>query len=409
MLHTDLNSFLPANEALRLEKLRDYEILDTHSEDNFDKLALMASQLFQVPAAFITFVDAERVFLKSNLSPFSENEIPRESSLSSLVILNNESIVIEDTSEVEAFEGCDFVAIDGGMRFFAAVPLKSPEGYNVGAFCVADSKPGSATQTQIDMLKTLSKIVIDKLENRLRYRKAIENHIDLMNIALHEIKNPLASIKLANEIIQKSPPSAERMTEMIKASVIRIQAKLSELLRQTQAEESEKTLSIEEVHLSDIFTRLINNFDLLAERKNQRIVLECEEGLPSIFADRIKISDVMHNLLSNAIKYSFYGSTIKITATKDENNHVRIAVKDEGQGLNTDDVTKLFTKFAKLSSKPTGRETSSGLGLSITKSIVEMHNGSIHAQSDGKNKGTTFVVLLPIEHKTVLEEADFNA
>jgi signal transduction histidine kinase len=409
MLHTDLNSFLPANEALRLEKLRDYEILDTHSEDNFDKLALMASQLFQVPAAFITFVDAERVFLKSNLSPFPENEIPRESSLSSLVILNNESIVIEDTSEVEAFEGCDFVAIDGGMRFFAAVPLKSPEGYNVGAFCVADSKPGSATQTQIDMLKTLSKIVIDKLENRLRYRKAIENHIDLMNIALHEIKNPLASIKLANEIIQKSPPSAERMTEMIKASVIRIQAKLSELLRQTQAEESEKTLSIEEVHLSDIFTRLINNFDLLAERKNQRIVLECEEGLPSIFADRIKISDVMHNLLSNAIKYSFYGSTIKITATKDENNHVRIAVKDEGQGLNTDDVTKLFTKFAKLSSKPTGRETSSGLGLSITKSIVEMHNGSIHAQSDGKNKGTTFVVLLPIEHKTVLEEADFNA
>ena len=397
---------LPKNDYERLEKLKDYQILDTHSEDTFDKIALMAAQIFGTPSAFISFVDKDRVFFKSNLSALPLNEVKREDSLCSVAILQDAVTMIADTHLHPSLMDSQYVSGEGGIRFYAAAPLKSPEGFNLGTICVADSVPRDGiTEQQLEMLKTLASIIIDKLENRLRYRKSIESQINLMNIVLHEIKNPLASIKLANEIISKSPQSADRMTENIKSSVVRIQTKLADLLTQSELEEKDLMLSIEEVDLRDMFTRLVNNFELLADRKKQSIELYCDEALPLIEADRTKISDVLHNLLSNAIKYSYHGSKIKVSA-REAGNYVHIEVKDEGQGLNFNDMQKLFTKFAKLSSKPTGKETSNGLGLSISKSFVELHRGNIYAMSPGKDKGTTFIVSIPFKYKRETEQVE---
>jgi signal transduction histidine kinase len=406
MIYTKPTSFFPENEAGRLEKLREYQILDTHIEDTFDKIALLALQIFNTPSAFITFVDTDRVFLKSNLSQIPFTEVDRGESLSSLAILNDDVTYFNDINDVPFLADNSLVSLEAGVRFFAGAPLKSPEGYNVGAICVGDSVARTVTPQQLDMLKTLAKIVIDKLENRLRYRKTIESQINLMNIALHEIKNPLASINLANDIIKKDISTAEKMTGLIRTSVRRIQTKLSDLLKQSELEEKELVLSIEEVDMKELFNRVLNNFELLAQRKKQVIELECDELLPILQADKAKLSDVLHNLVSNAIKYSYQGSVIKVIA-REIHGCVQIEVKDEGQGLNQEDVSKLFTKFAKLSSKPTGKETSNGLGLSITKSLVELHNGTIEALSQGKDKGTSFIVSLPIKYNKELQE-EFN-
>lgn len=402
--------YIANNEDLRIEKLRDYQILDTHSEDTFDKISLMASQVFSCPNAFITFVDEKRAFLKSNLSSLDINEVPREGTLASLVIEKDDVVVFNDTHTHPELAESPFVKMDNGIRFFAAVPLKSPEGYNVGVLSVADDVPREATNLQLDMLKTLGKLVIDKLENRLRYRKSIESQINLMNIALHEIKNPLASINLANDIIRKDASTAGRMTDMIKSSVGMIQKRLANLLTQSELEEQDLVLNIEEINIKDMFTRLLNNFELLANRKQQVIELHCESTL-IVEGDRSKISDVLHNLLSNAIKYSYLNTTIKVSA-REAGNYMHIEVKDEGQGLNFEDIQKLFTKFAKLSSKPTGKETSNGLGLSITKSFVELHRGNIYAMSPGKDKGTTFIVSIPLKYRMpndIEAIAEFNS
>lgn len=400
MPYKQIVSLIPENDAARLEKLYEYRILDTHSEDTFDKIALMAAQIFDAQSAFIVFVDKERVFIKSNLSALPLSEVPRNESLSSVTILRDEPTVINDTTKENFLINNPIIALEGGIRFFAGVPLKTPEGYNVGVICVCDSEPRDASEKQLDMLGSLSRIVIDKLENRLRYRKTVESHVDLMNIALHEIKNPLASINLANDIMAKDATSVIRMTDMIKSAVGRIQSKLTSLLKHHEHEETELKLSIEEIDLKKMFVRLIHNFELLAFRKNQRIILDCEDDVPLISADWGKISDVMHNLLSNAIKYSYPDSTIHIICRNDD-DRVYIEVKDEGQGLSSDDLERLFTKFAKLSSKPTGRETSNGLGLSITKSLVELHNGSIEAISEGKGRGTSFIVRLPYQYHKI--------
>lgn len=402
--------YIPDNDALRLEKLREYDILDTHSEDTFDKIALMASQVFKCPSAFITFVDEKRAFVKSNLSSLDINEVDREGTLSSIAILNDDVTVFNDTNNHPELQNHVYVKGENGFRFYAGAPLKSPEGHNVGVISVADDVPHETTELQLDMLKTLAKIVIDKLENRLRYKKSIQSQINLMNIALHEIKNPLASISLANDVIRKDISTAPRMTDMIKSSVAMMQKRLANLLTQSELEEKDLVLSIEEINLKDMFTRLLNNFELLANRKKQVIELHCEETL-IVEGDRSKISDVLHNLLSNAIKYSYQNTCIKVSA-REAGNYMHIEVKDEGQGLNFDDIQKLFTKFAKLSSKPTGKETSNGLGLSITKSFVELHRGNIYAMSPGKDKGTTFIVSIPLKYRTpndIEAIAEFNS
>lgn len=408
MIMSTLN-LIPENDVQRLEKLHDYQILDTHSEDTFDNIALMASQIFNTPSAFISFVDEHRVFLKSNLSTLPVNELKREHSICSRTILCDVVTVYNDTHEHADLLTSPYVSADEGIRFYAGAPLKSPEGLNMGTICVVDSVPREVTQSQLDMLKTLSKIIIDKLENKLRYRKNMEAQINLMNIALHEIKNPLASINLANDILRKVESKREQMTDLIKSSVVRIQTKLADLLKQSEQEETQLVLSIEEVNPRELFKRVINNFELLAQRKKQVLQLELDENLPNIYVDRAKISDVLHNLVSNAIKYSYHGSVIRILAIV-INNHVQIEIKDEGQGLNEDDVSKLFTKFAKLSSKPTGKETSNGLGLSITKSFVELHNGTIHAKSPGKDQGTSFIISLPVkyEQESVIQQEELS-
>lgn len=392
-----IDYFIPENDELRLEKLREYNILDTYPEDVFDTIASMAQKLFGTSGAFINFVDKDRVYFKSNLSPLAVTEVARRDSLCSRAILQDDVYILNDTHDHPELLDNPYIAPKGGIRFYAGATLKTPEGYNMGTICVTDDKPREVTEQQVEMLRTLSKMVIDKLENRLRYRKSIESQVNLMNITLHDIKNPLASINLANDMLKAESTDKPKMNEVIKTSVNRIQARLSELLTQSELEETDLLLKIEEIDINEILTRLYNNFDLLARRKKQVIELKYNESLPKIDADKGKISDVLHNLVSNAIKYSYPDSKIKIEA-REAGYNLHIEVRDEGQGLDRNDVQKLFMKFAHLSSKPTGKETSTGLGLSIAKSFVELHKGTIYAMSPGKDKGTTFIVSLPIRY-----------
>lgn len=391
-------TIIPHNEKLRLKKLYDYQILDTHPEDTFDKIAFIAMQALKTPYAFLTFVDDDRVFFKSNISDFQGNIAARENFPCSLAILNDGFSIFYDTHDIDYLkEG--YICGEGGVRFYAAAPLKSPEGFLLGTLCVADVKPRTTplNDVELNILKSLSEVVVNKLESRLRYKKLLRSQNELMSLTLHELKNPLASIKLANEVMKKEPTRLEPMTDMIKESVLRMQDKLHELLKQSETEEELK-LNIEETNLKELISGLIKNFELLARRKNQQIKFEFDPATPTISIDKAKISDVFFNLLSNAIKYSYQDSEIKIIV-KMEGNMVCIEFRDQGQGLSSDDIDKLFRKFAKLSAKPTGKETSNGLGLSICKSLVEMHKGKIFAESPGKEQGSSFFVLLPLHSK----------
>jgi signal transduction histidine kinase len=110
--------------------------------------------------------------------------------------------------------------------------------------------------------------------------------------------------------------------------------------------------------------------------------------------DTDRVREAIDNLVSNAIKYSPIGGKITVAVTHEDDNTV-IRVSDEGAGLSPEDLSRLFGRFQRLSAKPTAGESSTGLGLSIVKRIIDMHGGEITANSDGPGKGSTFTITLP--------------
>jgi len=107
-----------------------------------------------------------------------------------------------------------------------------------------------------------------------------------------------------------------------------------------------------------------------------------------------RIREAIDNLVSNAIKYSPVGGRIAVVVTEDEDNAM-IRVSDEGAGLSPEDLGRLFGRFQRLSAKPTAGESSTGLGLSIVKRIIDMHGGEVTAESPGPGQGSIFTVTLP--------------
>ena len=390
-------NIIPANDKRRLKKLYQYEILDTPPEHSFDTVALLAAQIFDAPSAFVTFVDEDRVFFKANISDLKENEVVRAHSFCSLAILEDTTTVFEDTHVYDEFMDNPYVNAKGGIRFYAGSPIRTAEGLQLGTVCVIDSVPRQPSQKQLEMLQKLALIVIEKLETRQATRKTLKAYDDRLQMMVHDLKNPMTTISLQSELLGRIPEindKAKFIAGKIYQQTKNIIGNINNVLSSARNEKGVIKLIKTRVALNDIFQNLEDNFDISLKNKNQTLTLP-KNDLTEIFADEEKLQDIMDNLVGNAIKYSNENTNINIICTKD-NGLLTISIADEGLGLSKEDLGKLFVKFAKLSAQPTGGERSSGLGLSIVKLLVNLHRGNVWAVSEGKNKGTTFFVELPI-------------
>jgi len=392
-------NIIPNNEEARLKKLRHYEILDTPAETAFDTIALLAAEVFDVSNAFITFVDEDRVFFKANISNLKSNEVPRKESLCSLAILENGITVFNDLHTFPEFILKPYISAKMEIRFYAGAPLKTSEGYHLGTVCVIDSIPRSTNEKQLKMLKMLSIIVMEKLESRIATRKTLRAHDDRLHMLVHDLKNPMTSILLQSELIDrtvKTEVQAALIARKIHQQSKNIVDSLDHILSDARSQHDAIKLQQRKVDLKAILEETARNFGIMLDNKNQKLHLQINEPI-EIYADEEKLKDIFENLISNAMKYSEPNKEITIS-TKTENNKVIVSVKDQGLGLLPTDIEKLFVKFARLSSIPTGRERSNGLGLSIVKMLVDLHKGKVWAESKGKNMGSTFFVELPLKY-----------
>jgi signal transduction histidine kinase len=153
------------------------------------------------------------------------------------------------------------------------------------------------------------------------------------------------------------------------------------------------TVRREPLDLAALAAEVVEANRPLAERKQQGIALQAPDALPAV-GDQDRLRDAIDNLVSNAIKYSPPGGAIEV-GLRQEDSRIRVSVRDYGPGLSPEDLSRLFGRFQRLSAKPTGGESSTGLGLSIAKRIVELHGGEIEAASGGPGTGTTFAIMLP--------------
>lgn len=279
-------------------------------------------------------------------------------------------------------------------------------------------KANEALSHALKEAERLRKLADEQREQALRQQQLAEQanaiKTEFLGIAAHDLRNPLSVIAGFAGVIeenldnlkgkQNAPSQLGELGEMISAikrNSQRMSKLISDLLDITAMEQGKIELMIQSVDFSIIAASVANNQRQNAERKKQRIKLELA---PNCLArcDYDRMFDVIDNLVSNAVKYSPKGKTIWIkTAKVPEKNIAVLEVRDEGLGFTEEDKSKMFGKFQRLSARPTAGESSTGLGLSIVRQVVELHGGRVYAHSDGRNKGALFVIELPLasEHE----------
>ncbi|OJJ19373.1 hypothetical protein BKI52_21425 [marine bacterium AO1-C] len=159
---------MPSNETSRLEALKSLNILDTEAEEEFDALTAMVSQMIDIPMAFITFIDEKRQWIKSKSVPMDISETPREISFCQHAIMQDAVYEVNNAIENELFKDNPMVVNDPNVRFYAGMPLKTSDGFNLGTICVIDNKPRQLTQEHRQVLQEYAREVVQLVESRRR-------------------------------------------------------------------------------------------------------------------------------------------------------------------------------------------------------------------------------------------------
>lgn len=153
---------IPADESRRLQTLRAMKLLDTPPEERFDRVTRLARQVFSVPIALVSLVDADRQWFKSRQGLDAE-ETPRNISFCGHAILDDRILVINDAAQDERFCDNPLVCSDPNIRFYAGYPLSAPDGSRVGTLCVIDREPKQLKQEQLQLLRELGRMVEEEL------------------------------------------------------------------------------------------------------------------------------------------------------------------------------------------------------------------------------------------------------
>lgn len=224
-------------------------------------------------------------------------------------------------------------------------------------------------------------------------------HVDFVSTVSHELRTPLTSIKgFADTLLSAgSKLDAEqqkRFISIIKSQVDRLTRLVENLLTVSRLESKKDKSIYKAVNFKDFLDFVLQN--IAPKSKEHNIRVEIMPNLPPVWADSDKLEQIMTNLIDNAIKYSNKGTSITVKAgfAPDNSDFVEVKVIDQGVGIPEQYLPKIFTKFSRIDNPLTRQTEGTGLGLYITKSLVESMGGKIFADSNGK--GSTFTVWLSV-------------
>jgi signal transduction histidine kinase len=306
---------------------------------------------------------------RKNFEIRSINRSPEETSVSTVTIM------VVDKKESLVFEKTD----DTQESFVDAVGMATH----------SNSKP--TVLSYISIFESLWKQV--DLYEQLKTHDKMQK--EFINIASHEMKTPTQAIIGYADLIHKHPEKRDDMMQSISRNAVRLQRLTNDILDVTRIDSHTLNLHKEQFDIRDLIENTVQDYLGHIEKENQNVKLfynfkqDMNDTLP-IDADRDRIAQVISNLLSNAFKFTArkYG-VISVSVDRRE-KEVIVSIRDTGEGINAEIIPRLFTKFATRSFSGTG------LGLYISKNIVEAHGGKMWAENNPHGEGATFAFTLPL-------------
>ncbi len=223
----------------------------------------------------------------------------------------------------------------------------------------------------------------------------------ILSTATHELKTPLTSIVgyidrllLQQETVGPLNDRQRRYLETVQKNAHRLKSLVDDLLDISRIEAGNLELKLSNLDVNQEIDDALQSMQALFQEKQIHVTKDISPGIPMIKADRLRFGQVVGNLLSNACKYSPAGTEVTVAARQDEGSSVRIDVSDNGVGISKEDQSKLFTKFFRAHNSYTREASGTGLGLYITKCLIEAHGGNIWVVSE-EGKGTTVSCTWP--------------
>lgn len=241
--------------------------------------------------------------------------------------------------------------------------------------------------------------------DRTAHYASDEEDMDFIALAAHELRGPITVIRgyldvLGDELHDQLQPDQVELFKRLSVSASRLSGYVSNILNVSRYDRRHLKLNLHEDQLSRVYASIADDLALRASTQGRLLSVIIPENLPTIAADRNSLSEVLANLVDNAIKYSNEGGSVEVTAAQD-GNFVTVSVTDHGIGIPSSVIGHLFSKFYR-SHRSRLNVTGTGLGLYISKAVIESHGGKIGVSSS-EGHGSTFRFSVPI-YSTVADK-----
>jgi len=248
-------------------------------------------------------------------------------------------------------------------------------------------------KSEAKILAEKNKIIESQNDQLLKMQEAKDN---LMYTISHDLKNILGATNQAHDLFLLKQPTFkdDKYIKIATTSNARALSLVGEILYSSKLDARTDTINMQKEDINEVLSEYAEQMLMRCKNKDIELVYDYSLEPLSVMVDKEKWYRIFENLCTNAIKFTHPGGKITIE-TRQIENLVSISIKDSGVGIPPESIPKLFTPFSKVGRKGTAGEESTGLGLSIVKKLVELHNGSVEVASE-VGKGTEFIIKLPL-------------
>jgi signal transduction histidine kinase len=394
---------IPENEELRFDALKEYSILDTLPEKEYDELTALASFICKTPISLISLIDDKRQWFKSKQG-LSANETPKEFAFCAHAINRPEEVfIIPDSRKDERFFDNPLVTDAPYVIFYAGVPLISETGFPLGTLCVFDNTPRELDADQIKALKYLANQVTRLMEKRKQQLKLMmlvkelesknSNLNDFVRVAAHDLKSPLHCITMLSDLVRTEHCSQfnEEGLEMI-GLIRNASTELSDLIDGIMKYSLDASLIVKDRETIDLKVFLMAICGIVDPSNTVCFNLNFAETA-QIFTNKTALEQIFINIFTNSIKYNDKDLTVIDVSFKNDGELIVFNIEDNGPGIQEEDRERIFEIFQTASKSDKYGKKGSGIGLATVKSLVNILGGKIEIFSTS-NQGLKTVITL---------------
>ena len=391
------------NESARLAALLDAQVLDTEPEQDFDDIALLASQICDTPMGMVSLVAGDRQWFKARIGVELTGSA-RDDSFCAHAVAAHEFLEVPDTGADPRFADNPLVTGPENWRFYAGAPVVLDGTHAVGTVCVQDHEPRNLTAGQQRALRSLARHASVQLELRRYARHAAEiadrlRQLDRMKDSFlasvsHELRTPLSSIRGYLEILLDDDFDAEtsrRFLAVMQRNSDRLLKLIDDLIIVARLSDDGMQLDLAEVDLAELAHQVTSACRPLADHKQVRLRDRTERPVPAR-GDAKRLALALNHLVVNGIKFTAPGGEISVDTS--DSDEPELVITDTGVGIVPDDLPHVFDRFYRSAAADSMAAQGPGVGLAIVRSIIEAHHGTIRVQSE-PGIGTTVRLTLP--------------